>query len=389
MLKRAGIAAFTALSLMLGLGGVQDAKAGILEEVKARGVMRCGVNEYGPALTAMNENGQWAGFYTDFCRAFAAAALGDARAVDFVSVSSLDRFNALQQKAIDVLSEASTWTSDRDMNGLAFPAIFMMDGQGFLVRRESGISGLDQLKNRRICVVSHATSVGGLNRVNAARGLSFKVQEYSSIQGSFAAFFNMQPDFRTPPLFLYLTLLISRCGVSVEAAAFILQNLCTVTLLLFSLAVVRLFFRNNLYAFMTAAVVAFHPTLFDLSFVLGRELLYLALLAAFTYCILVYLRNGGLAASTLAGGATALCMLTRYEGVELTILALSFFPTVWLTRLRPGRSALAAALLFYAGLIAAFLVCGVLIGFLPVLPELAMNSIQSIFTEHYVHAVFN
>jgi len=207
--------------------------------------------------------------------------------------------------------------------------------------------------------------------------------------GSFAAFFNMQPDFRTPPLFLYLTLLISRCGVSVEAAAFILQNLCTVTLLLFSLAVVRLFFRNNLYAFMTAAVVAFHPTLFDLSFVLGRELLYLALLAAFTYCILVYLRNGGLAASTLAGGATALCMLTRYEGVELTILALSFFPTVWLTRLRPGRSALAAALLFYAGLIAAFLVCGVLIGFLPVLPELAMNSIQSIFTEHYVHAVFN
>jgi general L-amino acid transport system substrate-binding protein len=142
----------------------------------------------------MNENGQWAGFYTDFCRAFAAAALGDARAVDFVSVSSLDRFNALQQKAIDVLSEASTWTSDRDMNGLAFPAIFMMDGQGFLVRRESGISGLDQLKNRRICVVSHATSVGGLNRVNAARGLSFKVQEYSSIQGSFAAFFDRQCD---------------------------------------------------------------------------------------------------------------------------------------------------------------------------------------------------
>ena len=194
MLKRTTMAALTALSLIAGLTNAPQASAGTLEEVTARGVIRCGVSEYGPALTAMNENGQWAGFYTDFCRAFAAATLGNARAVDFVSVSSLDRFEALRQKAVDVLSEASTWTSERDLGGLAFPATSMMDGQGFLVRRDGGISGLDQLKGRRICVISHATSVGGLNRVNKVRNLGFKIQEYSSIQGSFAAFFDRQCD---------------------------------------------------------------------------------------------------------------------------------------------------------------------------------------------------
>lgn len=194
MLKRIAIAALAALPLIAGLTTPPQASAGTLEEVTARGVIRCGVSEYGPALTAMNENGQWAGFYTDFCRAFAAATLGNARAVDFVSVSSLDRFEALRQKAVDVLSEASTWTSERDLGGLAFPATSMMDGQGFLVRRDGGISGLDQLKGRRICVISHATSVGGLNRVNKVRNLGFKIQEYSSIQGSFAAFFDRQCD---------------------------------------------------------------------------------------------------------------------------------------------------------------------------------------------------
>ncbi len=180
--------------LVLRLAMPSTGMAGTLDEVKARGVLRCGVNEFGPALTAMNDKGQWAGFYTDFCRAFAASVLGNARAVDFISVSSQDRFTALQQKAIDVLSEATTWTLDRDQSGLSFPATFMMDGQGFLVRRDANIANLDQLKSRRVCVISHATSVEGLSRVNKVRNLNLKIQEYSSIQGSFAAFFDRQCD---------------------------------------------------------------------------------------------------------------------------------------------------------------------------------------------------
>ncbi len=185
-----------ALAVVLGLAYVAPsvAVAGTLDEVKARGVLRCGVNEFGPALTAMNEKGQWAGFYTDFCRVFAAAVLGNARAVDFVSVSSQDRFEALRHKAIDVLSEATTWTLERDLAGLSFPAPFMMDGQGFLVRGNSGIATLQQLKGRPVCVVSHATSVEGVNRVNKVLNLGMKIQEYSSIQGSFAAFFDRQCD---------------------------------------------------------------------------------------------------------------------------------------------------------------------------------------------------
>lgn len=192
MLKRWGAAVAAVLAVACTVPSL--AGAGTLDEVKARGVLRCGVNEFGPALTAMNEKGQWAGFYTDFCRVIAAAVLGDSRAVDFISVSSQDRFEALRQKAIDVLSEATTWTLERDLAGLSFPAPFMMDGQGFLVRRDANIANLEQLKGRRVCVVSHATSLEGLNRVNKVRNLGLKIQEYSSIQGSFAAFFDRQCD---------------------------------------------------------------------------------------------------------------------------------------------------------------------------------------------------
>ncbi len=74
-----------------------------LEEVNTRGILRCGVAEIGVGLSYVNETGNWAGFFPDYCRAVAAATLGRADAVDFVLTDVGNRFDALQSRTIDVL----------------------------------------------------------------------------------------------------------------------------------------------------------------------------------------------------------------------------------------------------------------------------------------------
>lgn len=62
-----------------------------------------------------------AGLDVDFCRAVAAATLGDARKVKFVPLSAKQRFTALQSGEIDLLSRNTTWTFLRDtLLGLSF-----------------------------------------------------------------------------------------------------------------------------------------------------------------------------------------------------------------------------------------------------------------------------
>ena len=71
----AGIAALA----MMG-----SANAGTLEDVKARGVLNCIVSTGTPGFSNPDDSGKWQGFDVDFCRATAAAVLGDADKVRYV-----------------------------------------------------------------------------------------------------------------------------------------------------------------------------------------------------------------------------------------------------------------------------------------------------------------
>src|SRR5471030_3115976 len=67
-----------------------------LAAVKARGELLCGTNGQLPGLSEMDAQKQWKGFEVDFCRAVAAAVLGDATKVKFVPLTTVDRFDALR-----------------------------------------------------------------------------------------------------------------------------------------------------------------------------------------------------------------------------------------------------------------------------------------------------
>jgi general L-amino acid transport system substrate-binding protein len=111
---RAGALVVAAATLLAVAWAPPSATAGeTLTDIKARGFVRCGVSEGIAGFSAKGPSGRWAGLDADFCRAVAAAALGDVEKVTFVPLRASARFPALQLKAIDLLARNTTWTLDR------------------------------------------------------------------------------------------------------------------------------------------------------------------------------------------------------------------------------------------------------------------------------------
>jgi general L-amino acid transport system substrate-binding protein len=130
-----------------------------LRSVKARGLLNCGVATGQLGFAYTDDRGVWRGFDIDFCRAVAAAVLGDANRVRLVPLDSKARFTALQSGEVDVLSRNTSWTFTRNVgNRLAFVGIYYYDGQGFMVRKALHLTSAAQLNGARVCVQSGTTT---------------------------------------------------------------------------------------------------------------------------------------------------------------------------------------------------------------------------------------
>jgi general L-amino acid transport system substrate-binding protein len=146
----------------------------LLTSVQAAGSLKCGVNDAVPGFGFVDEDGDFSGFDIDYCRVIAAAVLGDADAVEYIPLTAAQRFTALQSGEIDVLVRNTTWTATRDgAEGAAFPFITFYDGQGMMVRADSGINSLDDMDDASVCVLSGTTTELNLASVFNARDLSY------------------------------------------------------------------------------------------------------------------------------------------------------------------------------------------------------------------------
>jgi general L-amino acid transport system substrate-binding protein len=147
----------------------------VLTAVRKRGYVTCGVNPGLPGFAYPDFRGVWRGFDVDFCRAVAAAVLGDATKVKFLPISGPDRFGALQRGEIDLLSRNSSWSFSRDAGlGLDFAATTYFDGQGFLAPKALGLTTAEELSGARICVQAGTASQDNLADFFRARGLNYK-----------------------------------------------------------------------------------------------------------------------------------------------------------------------------------------------------------------------
>jgi general L-amino acid transport system substrate-binding protein len=141
----------------LALAGA--AGAATLDDVKARGTLKCGVNTGFPGFAYPDADGRWQGFDVELCRAVAAAVLSDGEKVEFVPLTSETRFTALASGEVDVLSRNSTWTFTRDADlKLTFTGVNYYDGQGFMVNKDLGVASATELDGATICVQTGTTT---------------------------------------------------------------------------------------------------------------------------------------------------------------------------------------------------------------------------------------
>ena len=150
-------------------------KSKTLKNTQKKGFVRCGVSQGLPGFSNADAAGNWTGVDVDVCRAVAAAVLGDANKVKFTPLSAKERFTALTSGEIDILSRNTTWTLSRDADiGLTFVGVNFYDGQGFMVRKSSGITSTSQFKNG----ISACTNIGTTTELNMrdffnSRGISY------------------------------------------------------------------------------------------------------------------------------------------------------------------------------------------------------------------------
>lgn len=155
---------------------VSDPKADspTLAEIRRRGRLNCGVHEGLVGFAYTDNRGRWRGFDVDFCRAVAAAVLGDPDAVRFVPLSNRDRLTAVTSGRVDVLWRNTSWTMSRDVGeGVTFAGVNYYDGQGFLARRSLTLTTAAELNGARICVQRGSTSELNLADWFRVRGLRY------------------------------------------------------------------------------------------------------------------------------------------------------------------------------------------------------------------------
>jgi general L-amino acid transport system substrate-binding protein len=186
------------LSFAAALPFGASAEGQTLKTVQDRGSLICGVNPSLEGFASKGADGQWAGFDVDFCRAVAAAIFNDPSKAQFVPLSASDRFDALKNKQIDVLSRNSTWTMGREGdNGVAFTGVTYYDGQGFLVPKSRNFQSALELDGSKVCVQAGTTTEPNFVDFFEANHMKYETVHEASADAMIAAYQAGQCDVLT------------------------------------------------------------------------------------------------------------------------------------------------------------------------------------------------
>ncbi len=182
------IAAFVIGAAAVTVSGTAIASP-TLSATKANGEVACGVSQGLPGFSSVDDQGVWTGIDVDVCRAVAAAIFGDADKVRYRPSSAKERFTALHAGEFDILSRNTTWSLTRDTaQSLDFVAVNYYDGQGFMVRKDLGVTSALELDGATLCI-----NAGTTTELNAAdyfrtNGMSFEAVTFEKSDEVVAAY---------------------------------------------------------------------------------------------------------------------------------------------------------------------------------------------------------
>ncbi|CAB5495633.1 Glutamate Aspartate periplasmic binding protein precursor GltI (TC 3.A.1.3.4) [Bathymodiolus thermophilus thioautotrophic gill symbiont] len=169
---------------LLAINGF-NIQADTLSDVQTRGSLNCGVSTGLAGFSSVNKQRKWVGLDVDFCRAVAAATLGNSEKVKYIPLTAKERFTALQSGEIDVLARTTTWTLTRDASlGLNFAGVNYYDGQGFMVMKSLGVKDASQLNGATFCVNKGTTTELNLADYAKEKGFKYKISATDTIEQS-------------------------------------------------------------------------------------------------------------------------------------------------------------------------------------------------------------
>jgi len=161
-----------------------------LAAVKKRGYLLCGLNGQLPGFSEVTAGGEWSGLEVDFCRALAAATLGDARKVKFVGLTTRERFDMLRAREVDVLLRNTTITLERTVRlGVRDAAMIYLDAQAVVAPTRLGLTTLAQLSGKSICTLNSTPFTRNLRDWFVWRGGSYSPVPFDDQDEMYKAFF--------------------------------------------------------------------------------------------------------------------------------------------------------------------------------------------------------
>ncbi len=160
-----------------------------LDTIKNRGKLICGVSGQLPGFSYVKANGEYAGLDVDICRAIAAAIFDDPKKVEYRNLNAKERFTAVQTGEVDILSRNTSWTISRDTSvGLEFAPVVFYDGQGIMVRKNSNIKNLEDLKDKSICTQTGTTNEQNLSDQMRQKGITYKPLVFEDVNTTYATY---------------------------------------------------------------------------------------------------------------------------------------------------------------------------------------------------------
>lgn len=137
----------------------------MIEEVKARGVLRAGVKNDAPHMGFVDDKGDLAGFEIDLITDIA-KQLGVK--LEFEPVKASNRVQLLVQKKIDLIIATVSHYRSRD-RVVDFSIPYLYTPQTLLVKTTSGIRSMDDLVGKRVAVDAGSGAVKKFLRYNPRR----------------------------------------------------------------------------------------------------------------------------------------------------------------------------------------------------------------------------
>ena len=154
----------------------------LLNTIQDRGTLNCGVSGAAVAFSMTQPDGSQQGFDADYCRVVAAAILGDADAINFVSLTAAERFTAVQTGEVDLLMRNTTWTQSRDTDvGMDFGPTTYYDGQQLMARASDGYSnssGVADIDGAVVCTNAGTTTEQNIADAAEAIGIDITLNTF-------------------------------------------------------------------------------------------------------------------------------------------------------------------------------------------------------------------